>query len=285
MRLGMVYSIITVENKLLSEAAKARGAELEKLPDSEIVMDVHAQKNAREYDAILQRSSSYSRSLYISQFFESAGVPVVSSYAAQRLFGDKAATSFALAKAGIPTPRTIVACSPESARKAAEQLGFPLVIKPVVGSWARMVQKINDWDSFNAAIESREEMGNVWQKIYYLQEYVEKPGRDIRAFVIGNTAVGAIYRHSTEKSGWITNTGRGGTASRCELTPEMGELAVRASAGIGGNGIYGVDMMEGKGGVMVHEVNHTTEFRNSIAPTGVDLPGKMVEFFISVAKR
>ncbi len=282
MRLGMVYSIITVENKLLSEAAKARGAEFEKLSDSEIEMDVHAQKDAGAYDAILQRSSSYSRSLCISQFFESAGVPVVSSYAAQRLFGDKAATSLALAKAGLPTPRTIVACSPESARKAAEHLGFPLVIKPVVGSWARMVQKINDWDSFNAAIESREEMGNVWQKIYYLQEFVQKPGRDIRAFVIGNEAVGAIYRSSAN---WITNTGRGGTATRCELTPEIKELAVRASSGLAGSGIYGVDMMEGKEGVMVHEVNHTTEFRNSIAPIGVDLPGKMIDYFISVAKR
>jgi [lysine-biosynthesis-protein LysW]--L-2-aminoadipate ligase len=282
MRLGVVYSIITVENKQLCEAARVRGAELEKINDSDIVMDAHETGELGKFDAILQRSSSYSRSLYITQYLENAGVPVVNSYAAQRLFGDKASTSFALARAGVPTPRTIVACSPQSARKAAEQLGFPLVIKPVVGSWARMVQKLNDWDAFEAAIESREEMGNVWQKIYYLQEFVQKPGRDIRAFVIGNEAVGAIYRSSP---GWITNTGRGGSASGCALTPEMKELAVRASAALAGNGIYGVDMMEGKEGVMVHEVNHTAEFRNSIAPTGVDLPGKMIDFFMGVAKR
>jgi [lysine-biosynthesis-protein LysW]--L-2-aminoadipate ligase len=285
MRLGLIYTIITPENKLLLSAAQARGVELERISDDSILMDVHRTGDAASFDAVLQRSSSYSRSLYISQYFEEAGTRVVNSYATQRLFGDKASTSFALARAKIRTPRTIVACSPESARAAARELGFPLVIKPPMGSWARMVQRINDNDSLDAAIECREEMGNVWQKIYYLQEFVKKPGRDIRVFVVGNEAICAIYRNSTEKSGWITNTGRGGTASNCPLTPEICELAIAASSKLAGEGIYGVDMMEGPEGLMVHEVNHTTEFRNSIAPTGTDIPGKMIDFLIQHAKR
>ena len=147
-----------------------------------------------------------------------------------------------------------------------------------------MVQRINDADALDAAIESREEMGNPWQKVYYLQEHVNKPGRDIRAFVIGDEVVGAIYRHSTEKSGWITNTGRGGTASNCPLTPEMRELCLKAAA-ITGEGIYGVDLMETGNGMVVHEVNHTTEFRNSSPVMGVDIAEKMVDYIIRRAKQ
>jgi len=127
-------------------------------------------------------------------------------------------------------------------------------------------------------------MGNPWQKIYYLQEHVNKPGRDIRAFVIGDQVIAAIYRHSTQKSGWITNTGRGGTATKCEVTPEMREICLKA-AGTVGEGIYGVDLMESDKGLVVHEINHTTEFRNSSPVTGVDIADKMVEYVISVAKR
>jgi [lysine-biosynthesis-protein LysW]--L-2-aminoadipate ligase len=127
-------------------------------------------------------------------------------------------------------------------------------------------------------------MGSPSQKIYYLQEHVEKPGRDMRAFVVGNEVIAAIYRHSTEKSGWLTNTSRGGTASNCKVTPELSELCLKAVSFLD-DGIYGVDLMESAGGMVVHEINHTTEFRNSSPVTGVDIGGKMVEYFISRAKR
>jgi [lysine-biosynthesis-protein LysW]--L-2-aminoadipate ligase len=282
MRAALLYTIISAENKLLIEAAKARGLELERLPDAELQLEVTNPHT--DYDAILQRSSSYARTLYTSFWFEQAGAFVCNPYRAHQLCGDKFLASTLLAKAGIPTPKTYGAFSPEAATHAAARLSFPLVTKPVFGSWARLVHKIQSREALEAELENREEMGHAFQKVYYLQEHIDKPGRDIRAFVVGNECIGAIYRNSTEKSGWITNTGRGGTASNCPVTPELGELAVRA-ANVFGEGIYGVDMMESSSGLVVHEVNHTTEFRNSIAPTGVDIPGRMIEYFVSVAKR
>lgn len=283
MRLGICYTIVSAENKLLSDSAKKLGVELGRVVDSEAVLGITGSAT-KEYDAILQRSVSYSRSLYLTYYYERLGTQVISSYDAARICGDKMLCSLELARAGVPTPKTLLAFSPESAKQAAATLGFPLVIKPVMGSWARMVQRINDRDSLDAAIESREEMGNPWQKVYYLQEHVNKPGRDIRAFVVGNEVIAAIYRHSTEKSGWITNTGRGGTASNCPVTSELRELCLKA-ASIAGEGIYGVDLMESERGMLVHEINHTTEFRNSIAPTGVDIPGRMIDYLISRAKK
>ena len=283
MRIGICYTLVSAENKMLLDAANKRGVELEKITDGTALLEVSA-SGRKEFDVLLQRSVSYSRSQYLTYYYERNGTRVINSYDAARICGDKMLCSLELAKAGVPTPRTYVAFSPESAKAAAAKLGFPLVMKPVMGSWARMVHRINDSDSLDAALESREEMGNPWQKVYYLQEHINKPGRDIRAFVVGNEVIAAIYRHSTEKSGWITNTGRGGTASKCEVTPELSELCLKAVR-IVSEGIYGVDLMESNQGMLVHEINHTTEFRNSVAPTGVDIADKMIEYVIARAKR
>jgi [lysine-biosynthesis-protein LysW]--L-2-aminoadipate ligase len=269
---------------MLIDSAKKRGVELSRIVDGEELLCLTHREKAPEYDAILQRSVSFSRSQSLTYYYESLGTLVLNPFHAARVCGDKMQTSIELAKAGVPTPKTFVALAPDAARAAAAKLGFPLVMKPVSGSWARMVHRINDRDALDAALESREEMGSPGQKIYYLQEHVEKPGRDIRAFVVGNEVIAAIYRHSTEKSGWITNTGRGGTASKCEVTPELSELSLRAVSFLP-EGIYGVDLMESAGGMVVHEVNHTTEFRNSSPVTGVDIGDRMVEYFISRAKR
>ena len=286
-RIGLCYTLVSVENKQLIDSAKKRGVELEKIIDGDYLLPIAsgtAPAKADLPEIIIQRSVSFSRSTYLTYYLERMGAQVINSYEAARVCGDKMFCSLELAKAGVPTPKTYVAFSPESARKAAEQLGFPLVMKPVMGSWARMVHRINDADSLDAALESREEMGNPWQKIYYLQEHINKPGRDIRAFVVGNEVIAAIYRHSTDKSGWITNTGRGGTATNCPVTPEIRETCLKA-VGILDEGIYGVDLMESGHGLVVHEINHTTEFKNSSPVTGVDIADKMVEYAISRSKR
>jgi [lysine-biosynthesis-protein LysW]--L-2-aminoadipate ligase len=268
---------------MLFDSARKRGVELFRLVDSEATLEITGGSKF-EYDAVLQRSVSYSRSMYMTYLLEKMGSLAINSYDAARICGDKAICSTELARAGVPTPKTYLAFTPESAREAAKKLGFPLVIKPVMGSWARMVQRINDHDALEAAIESREEMGNPWQKIYYLQEHIDKPGRDIRAFVIGGEVIGAIYRNSTEKSGWITNTGRGGTASNCPLTPELRELCLKAVSFLD-EGVYGVDLMETGSGFTVHEINHTTEFKNSSPVIGIDIADKIMDYAISRAKK
>ena len=282
-RIGMCYTIVSAENKQLIDCAKRCGAELEKIVDGDEVLAI-TDNPKKEYDVVLQRSVSYSRSLYLTYYYERAGSQVINSFNAAKICGDKMLCSLELAKANVPTPKTYLAFSSETAKVAAERIGFPLVMKPVMGSWARMVHKINDKDSLDAALEAREEMGNPWQKIYYLQEHINKPGRDIRAFVVGNEVIAAIYRHSTAKSGWITNTGRGGTASKCEITPELREMCLKAVK-IVDEGIYGVDLMETGNGLTVHEINHTTEFRNSSPVTGVDIADKMIEYVIRRAKQ
>ncbi len=282
MKIGIIYTIVSPENKMIFTAAEKRGVALEKVVDSQSVLPI-TNNGHMEFDVLLQRSVSYSRGLYLTYFHERCGTQVINSYNAAKICGDKMLCSLELYKAGVPTPKTNVCFSPEGIEEAAEDIGFPLVMKPVMGSWARMVNRLNDRDALNMAVESKEEMGNPWQKIYYLQEHVDKPGRDIRAFVVGNEVIGAIYRNSTEKSGWVTNAGRGAMTTVCPVTPELAELALKAASTVG-EGIYGVDLMETGNGLTVHEINHTAEFKSCAATTGVDVAGKIIEYVVSRAK-
>jgi [lysine-biosynthesis-protein LysW]--L-2-aminoadipate ligase len=177
-------------------------------------------------------------------------------------------------RAGVPTPRTGVAFDTESVLKLCEAFGYPVVMKPVVGSWGRMVSKLSDRDAVEAILEHKEVLGGPAHKVFYVQEYVKKPGRDIRAFVVGNDVIAAIYRTSEH---WITNTARGAVATNCPLDDELVELSLRAAEAVGG-GVLAVDLLESERGLLVNEVNHTMEFRNSVSTTGVDIPAKVVRY-------
>jgi len=196
--------------------------------------------------------------------------------------GDKVATSAALARRGLPTPRTLVAFTPEAALRGVEELGYPVVIKPAVGSWGRMVSRLNDRDAAEAVLEHKRALGSAADSVFYVQEHVDKPGRDIRSFVVGGETICAIYRESEH---WITNTARGGHASNCPVTAEIDRLSRGAADAVGG-GMVAVDLLESRDGrLLISEVNHTMEFRNSIDTTGVDIPGRMADHVLALAVR
>jgi len=283
MKLGLCYTLITPENKMLIAAAQKRGVELSRVLDSQAVLKL-TEGAAPEFDVLLQRSISFSRSTYLTYYYERAGAQVINTYNASRICGDKMFCSLELARAGVPTPKTNVAFSPDSINDAAEEIGFPLVMKPVMGSWARMVHRINDSDALAMEVGAKEAMGNPWQKIYYLQEHIDKPGRDIRAFVVGKEVIAAIYRCSSEKSGWVTNASKGAYLEVCPITPELRETCLKA-ASIVDEGIYGVDLMESGNGLVVHEINHTAEFKGCAGATGIDVAGSIIDYAVSRAKR
>ena len=175
----------------------------------------------------------------------------------------------------------LVAHTPESALQAIERLGYPVVLKPAVGSWGRLLSKVNDREAAEAILEHKETLGSYHHSIFYIQKYVEKHGRDIRSFVVGDETICAIYRTSPH---WITNTARGGVATNCPVTREVGDISVRAAKAVGG-GVVAVDLFETPDGLMVNEVNYTMEFRNSIDTTGVDIPAKVVDYVVEVGRR
>ena len=215
------------------------------------------------------------------RLLNSWGIATVNTYSVAEVCGNKLNTTAALAEAGCPQPRAIVAFTPASALAAIEELGYPVVMKPPVGSWGRLLAKINDRDAAEAILEHKEVLGSYHHSTYYIQEYVEKRGRDIRAFVVGDETICAIYRDSPH---WITNTARGGKASNCPVTPEMADLCNRAAAAVGG-GVVAIDLFEHpERGLLVNEVNYTMEFRNSIDTTGVNIPAVVIDYVLAVGR-
>ena len=277
MRIGLLHSLIRKEEKLLIEALHNAGIEPVIIDDRKLIMDFH---RAPEVDVLVERSINHSRALHALRLFESAGVPCINSHRVAQICGDKLLTTAALKDNNIAQPECRVAFTEESALDAIEELGYPVVLKPAVGSWGRLLSKINDRDAAETVLEHKTVLGSYHHSIFYIQQYVEKQGRDIRSFVIGDDCIAAIYRTSDH---WITNTARGAQASKCEVTAEVAEISIAAAQAVGG-GIVAVDLFESDDGLLVNEVNYTMEFRNSIDTTGVDIPAEVARYVIARAR-
>ena len=269
-----LYDTIRLEEKLLIESAKKNEINLEMVDCKKLSVDLNEKKS---FDSpVLQRCVSYYRNLHSTAAIEGQGVRVVNCLNTGIFAGNKLFTHMLLQKSGVPTPNATVAFSKDAAMNALDRNGFPKIIKPTVGSWGRMVSKINDMDSAEGIIEGREAMYPIHQ-VHFLEEFVERPPRDIRAIVIGDTVPAAIYRNSGDGN-WKTNTHLGGSAETCQITNELEDICLKAKNAVEGE-IVGVDLMESNNkGLVVHEINNTTEFRNVVRVTGVDIPKLMLEY-------
>ena len=279
MHLAILTSRIRVEEKLLMSALERRAIAFDIIDDGELLFDLsRPDERWRRYDAVLCRSLSQSRGLAVLYVLEHWGIRVYNPAAVTATCNDKLLTTLALLHAGIPTPRTLLAFDAQATIQGSEMLGYPVVFKPVNGSWGRLLARINDRDAAEAVLEHQETLGSYQHHVHYVQEYIAKPLRDIRAFVTGERTICAIYRTSEH---WVTNTARGAVASNCPVTPELDSLCVRAAQAVGG-GILAIDVLEDpQRSLMVNEINATMEFRNSIAPTGVDIPNEMLDYVLS----
>jgi [lysine-biosynthesis-protein LysW]---L-2-aminoadipate ligase len=276
LNVGILMSRVRVEEKLLLEELEKRGVNIVRFDDREIKLDLH--KPWASVDVVLERAINHLRALYVLRILNGWGVPTVNTYEVANTCGDKLLTSTALINAGVPSPKTVMAFTPEAALEAIAEMGYPVVMKPAVGSWGRLLAKINDRDAAEAILEHKVVLGSFHHGAFYIQEYVNKPGRDIRAFVVGDETICAIYRDSPH---WITNTARGGKASNCPVTPELNEICLQAARAVGG-GVVAIDLFESDRGLLVNEVNYTMEFRNSIDTTGVNIPARVVDYVLRV---
>jgi [lysine-biosynthesis-protein LysW]---L-2-aminoadipate ligase len=280
LRIGMLYSRVRVEEKWLISALERQGVEFERLDDRIVSFDLDNPQPWRQFDVVLERSISYTTGLYALRILNNWGIPTVNTAVVAEACGDKLITSAFLQKAGVSQPRNLVAFSPETALEAIETLGYPVVLKPVVGSWGRLLAKVNDRDAAEALLEHKATLGSVQHSVFYIQEFIQKPGRDIRAIMVGDRLLTAIYRLSDH---WITNTARGGAGEVCPITPELEELCLKAAAAVGG-GVLAVDLIEHpQRGLLVNEINHTMEFHTAQPISGVDIADAIIEYVIQVA--
>ncbi|WP_410766084.1 lysine biosynthesis protein LysX [Haloferax sp. DFSO60] len=291
MNVGLLYSRIRRDEKLLLSELRDRGHEVTKIDVRKEQFDLtEAPAVFDDVDIVVDRCLATSRSLYITRFLQSYDIPVVNSHETAAICADKAQNSLALADAGVPTPNTKVAFTIDSAMEIVEEFGYPCVLKPVVGSWGRLMAKIDSEAAAEAILEHKATLGSYEHKVFYIQEFVEKPGRDIRVLAVDGEPIAAMTRSSDH---WLTNAAKGADSSAFELDDRAKELVKQASNAVGG-GLLGIDLME-TGEVSesgdsearqtasdvdytVHEVNHTVEFKALNKTVDVDVPAKVVDW-------
>ncbi|MEM1524747.1 MAG: lysine biosynthesis protein LysX [Nitrososphaerales archaeon] len=285
-KLSLVYDRIGWEEKRFELKAREMGIDLQSIDAKTYLVDVQIEPKViheKFGEVVLQRCISHFRGLHLTAFLESKDIKVINSYKVAEICGNKFLTTLQLIKANIPTPKTILSFTADSALNAVEYLGYPAVLKPVTGSWGRLVAQLKDRDSAMSIIEARELLNGPLNQIYYIQEYIQRPPRDIRCIIVGEELITAIYRYAPIGD-WRTNIARGGKAELCQITKELEDLALRAAKAVGG-GVLAVDMMESNRGILVHEVNSRVEFRGAASVSNVDIAEAILNYAIKEQKR
>ena len=279
-----MFDRLRAEEKLLQTQASEMGYETSMIDAKTTRFNTDSNKNEYDFgDVVLERCISYYRGLHFTACLEFLDVPVINSFDIANTCGNKMITSMLLKKNNIPTPKTYFSFSAESAMEHFEKVGYPLVIKPIIGSWGRSVMPIKDKDTADAIIENRQVTDGPQDRIYYLQEMIDRPPRDIRVITVGEQAVAAMYRKSS--GGFKTNIALGAEPEICKITNEIEELCLNASKAVGG-GILGIDLMEDKNrGLVVHEVNNTVEFKGLVKVAEKNIPKEMIDFAINYVRK
>lgn len=282
-RICIIYDKLRFEEKKIYNDIQQKGFDATLVDGKSLIFDTESSKSDSRFgDIILQRVISYNRGLHLTYCLEQIGLPVVNSFNVSEICGNKLITSLILKKNNVPTPKTTFAFSTESARECMKKLGYPLVVKPIIGSWGRGVYQIRDQSMADMMLDSRQENDNSFSRIYYFQELIERPSRDIRCIVIGDQIVASVFRYSSENE-WRTNVAVGGRTEMAPLTSELREIVLKASNAVGG-GILGVDLMEDKErGYLVHEINNTVEFRGASAVCKSDIAGAMTDYLVKIS--
>jgi [lysine-biosynthesis-protein LysW]--L-2-aminoadipate ligase len=284
-RICIIYDKIRFEEKKIYNKIKEKGFYATLVDGKSLVFDTESSKHDEVFgDIILQRVISHYRGLHLTYCLEQTGLSVVNSFNVSEICGNKLITSMVLKKNNVPTPKTTLAFSTESARECMKNLGYPLVVKPIIGSWGRGIYQIKDQSMAEMLLETRQDNDNSFSRIYYFQELIDRPSRDIRCIVVGDEIVASVYRHSSENE-WRTNVAMGGRTEEAPLTSELQEIVLKASKAIG-SGILGVDLMEDRErGYLVHEVNNTVEFRGASAVCKSDIAGAMTDYLVRMSTK
>jgi [lysine-biosynthesis-protein LysW]---L-2-aminoadipate ligase len=271
-RLAVLASRVRVEEKMIFSALEHRRIPYDQVDERTLGFLLGA--THKSYTALLNRSIAHTRSLYVTRLLERSGILVMNSSKVIEVCGDKLLTSLALSNAQVPIPRTAIAFSQAKALELIEEIGYPVVLKPITGSWGRLLAKVNDRDAAEAILEHKSALSSPQHSVMYIQEYIPKTGRDIRTIVIGDQVLCAMYRYAEH---WITNTARGGKAQSCPITPKLAEISLKAARAVGG-GILAIDILEHADALLVNEVNHTMEFHGMSETTGIDIAGAIVDY-------
>lgn len=277
--IGILHSITRIEEKLILQDLKKRKVAFVSLDPRSSALNGD-ENLMQKLTIILNREVSQIRAELILEYLNNRSIRTVNSAESTRLCNNKALCTWALQKGGIKVPETVVVFSLAEAIKAANKIGYPIVAKPIIGSWGRLLAKIDNQNTLESILEHKEALHNPSHSIFYLQKYIEKPGRDIRVLMIGNEPVAAMYRKSNH---WITSTAKGATPKKLKLDSELINLTKKVMEILHVE-IAGIDIVETDSGYNLLEVNSTVEFHGLQSVTNISIADRIVDYIVNAAR-
>ena len=275
----LIFDVPRLEEKLIIEAFKKLGIKL-KLTN---VKYTPLTWNEPAAEIALIRTISMQRAAYSASMREAVGARAINSSMAIIIAGDKVFTLSKLKEAGIPFPESAVAFNSEAVEKAAELIGYPMVDKPPIGSWGRLVTLVKDHQILRSVIEHRELLQSQLIKTHLIQRYVDSGSSDLRVLVLGGEVLGGMRRIAAEED-WRSNVARGGRTEAIKIDQEIEEKAVKTAEAIGGE-FLAIDLFEENGAYLVNEVNGVPEFKGFMKATGIDVAEKLAEYVKTILKK
>jgi len=179
---------------------------------------------------------------------------------------------------GLPVPRTAVTENANEALKAFRELGQDvIVVKPIFGSRGIGITRISDVDVAERIFRTLQ----FYHKVIYIQEFIQHGQRDIRMFVIGDRVVASMYR---ESDSWKTNIARGARPVAFEPSDELKDMAVRACRVLGCE-VAGVDVLEGRDGYYITEINSQPGWRGLQSVTRVNIAREIIKYVVGKVRK
>ncbi|MCW4005237.1 MAG: RimK family alpha-L-glutamate ligase [Candidatus Bathyarchaeota archaeon] len=182
-----------------------------------------------------------------------------------------------LADSSVPVPRTFATENPLKAAEAFKQLGNDVILKPIFGSRGVGITRINDPEVALTIFKAI----SFHHGVIYLQEFVPHGNSDIRAFVIGDQVVASMKREAAD---WKTNYSQGARPEPTTLSPDLEELAVKASKAVGCK-ISGVDIMVGPNGPKICDVNSQPGWKGLQLVTQVNIADEIINYLLCELKK
>lgn len=278
MRMGIMLSRIRMDEKALIAEANLRGVEVVPLDNKALVFEL--EHRHLDLDMVLERCADHHRAVYALTVLESWGIPTVNSQAVVEIYGNRLLTSLVLKEKDVPMPEIRVAFTPDSALEAMEDLGYPVVLKPVEGPEGQLISRIQDKYTARTVLEHKRILGAYHHSIFFIQKYIEMPGYDIRAYVVGDQTVAAV---SVLTDHWISPISDGGLVADYPVSEALNELAVRAAQAVGG-GIMTVDLIQTKDAWYVVDIGPASGLTEASKVTGVNISGHLMDYVLKTVQ-
>ncbi|MEM1758609.1 MAG: RimK family alpha-L-glutamate ligase [Acidilobaceae archaeon] len=277
--MNLAVDIVRVEEELLIRAFSMRGLRptiiysntLYSIPEDRLSSSV-----------VLVRNISAANSIYVAAITEASNGVAINPLRALIVGHDKILTYSTLVRNKIKIPQSIIALENSRLEDYVDDISYPIIDKPPIGSWGRLVSLVKTPTAFKEVIKHRSILANPQLRVHIIQKPANL-GSDIRCLVVGDSIAACMIRKG-QLGEWRSNAALGGSVIPYKPSLEVEEAALKSATLVGAE-IAGVDILHDDGDYYVNEVNVVPEFKALMKATSIDISEVIASYILNKLKR